>query len=132
MQWIVHNGRDIFFTIWIVGSNFRNSIKSFNSWTLNVNKVLQYENFNGNALIIATLKVKPNGHFSPNWYFRGVNWIKSVKIGVFDPQNGWKYFEFLSILTTAKNHISNFADSPYGPDYCSSSNTSQLSTKYYK
>ena len=33
-------------------------------------------------------------------------------------------FDIIFILTAAKNYTSNFADSPFGPDYCSSSNAS--------
>ena len=36
-------------------------------------------------------------------------------------------FENIFILMAAKNYTSNFADSPFGPDYCSSSNASLTS-----
>ena len=48
-------------------------------------------------------------------------WTKMV---IFTPIMAENIFEIIFILTAAKNHTSNFADGPFGSDYCSSSNAS--------
>ena len=57
-------------------------------------------------------------------------WTKMV---IFTPKMDENIFEIIFILTAAKTHTSNFADSPFGPDYCSSLNVSltEPSNKYY-
>ena len=47
---------------------------------------------------------------------------------IFTPKMVKNIFEIIFILTAAKNHTSNFADSPFGPDYCSSLNVSLTAT----
>ena len=42
---------------------------------------------------------------------------KKCKIGDFDPKNGKNIFQIIFFFTAAKNHTSNFADNPFGPDY---------------
>ena len=48
--------------------------------------------------------------FIPKWLFRGVNWIKSVKMSDFDPKKVITIFEIICIFTAAKNYTNNFAD----------------------
>ena len=67
------------------------------------------------------LGVKITLFVSLNWSFRGTNWIKSARIGDFDPKMVGNIFEIICIFTAAKNHTNNFADTPFGPDYCTSS-----------
>ena len=59
--------------------------------------------------------------FIPKWLFRGVNWIKSVKMSDFDPKKVITIFEIICIFTAAKNYTNNFADTFFGPDTCTSS-----------
>ena len=49
---------------------------------------------------------------------------KKSKNGDFDPKMVENIFGIVFILTAAKNYTSNFVDSYFGPDYCSSSNAS--------
>ena len=54
--------------------------------------------------------------------------IKSVKIRDFDQQILTNIFEIICILMAAKNYTSNFPGTPFGPDYCTSSNESLTET----
>ena len=48
--------------------------------------------------------------------------MKSVKIGEFDPKMVRNnIFEIICIFMAAKIHTSNFADTPFVPDYCTNS-----------
>ena len=47
-----------------------------------------------------------------------------LKWMILTPQMIENIFEIIFILTAVKNYTSNYADSPFGPDYCSSSNAS--------
>ena len=40
---------------------------------------------------------------------------------ILTPKMVKNYFEIISDLTAVKNHTINFAESPFGPDYCLSS-----------
>ena len=44
----------------------------------------------------------------------------------FDPKNVKILFEIIFILTAAKNYTSNFSDSPFGSNYCTSSKASPI------
>ena len=57
-----------------------------------------------------------------NGEFRVANLIKSVQIRDFDPKIVNNNFEIICILIAAKNYTSSFPGTPFGLDYCTSSN----------
>ena len=59
---------------------------------------------------------------SQKWSIRGANLIKDVKRSDFDPKRSTIFFEIIFILTAAKDYTGNFSDTPFGPDYWTSSN----------
>ena len=53
--------------------------------------------------------------FSQKWSLIGANLITNVKISYFDPKIVKNIFEFICILTAAKNYTINFSETPLGP-----------------
>ena len=60
------------------------------------------------------------------WSFRGTHLIMSVKIGEFDPKIVKNIFEIICILNAAKNYTNNFTETPFDPDYLTSSKASLI------
>ena len=72
--------------------------------------------FGSNSLILT-----PSIQFAPqNDHF----WLKIV---ILTPKMVEYIFEIISILTSAKNYTSNFSDTPFDPEYCTSSKASPTS-----